>query len=123
MMNDSEGEAGALARLIQLLPDEDVGPLVLRLIELGDIKRIAPHKRFRLAERLTSHDPEASEGLLHSVIDDPDAGQQRPDAMLALAALKRETDEPESKVILGLMATEYPLHPAVELARSRGWIA
>jgi hypothetical protein len=122
VMDDPEGESGALLRIIELLPEEEIGVPICRLSELGELKRFSPLKRVMLAEKVKEHSPEAAACLLESVVEEPAHESQRPEAMLALAALKRE-DAPESaEDVLSRLETEYPLHPAVELARARGWI-
>jgi len=122
MMNDVDGEAGALVRIIDLLPDENLGPPVRRLCELGEVRRYAPVRRVRLAEKVGPHDAEAASHLLESIVDGPSSEPQRPDAMLALAGLWRETKPDGARAILARLEEEYPLHPAVELARTRRWL-
>lgn len=122
MMDDSEGEASALVRIIELLPDEETGLPIRRLAEIREMKRLPPLKRVMLAERVKAHDQDAAQRLLQSVIEEPHAEAQRPDAMLALGGLLRESRPEASADLLVQLQTDYPLHPAVELARARGWI-
>lgn len=122
LMDDAEGESAALVRLVEILPDEDIGAPIRRLAELGELGRLTPVKRVRLAERAQPHDVGASKSLLQSIVDMPEGESQRPDAMLALASLEREADEGRSEAILARLKAEYPLHAATDLARARGWI-
>ncbi|MFI5385082.1 MAG: rhomboid family intramembrane serine protease [Fimbriimonadales bacterium] len=122
LMNDSEGEAGALVRIIDLLPEDDVGVPICRLRDLGELGRLPPLKRIRLAERVRSQDPQTTKLLLESVIDEPASEPQRPEAMLALAGLNRDDNPEAASSMLTRLQSEYPLHPAVELARARGWM-
>jgi len=114
IMNDVDGEAGALVRIVDLLPDDHIAAPISRLGELGQIHRLSPLKRVRLAEKVGQHDL--------SIVDGPNSEPQRPDAMLTLAALERKTSPEEAAAALGQLEREYPLHPAVELARARGWL-
>lgn len=123
MMDDVDGEAGALVRIADLLPEQDMGRPIMRLKDLGELGRIPSVKRVRLAEKLAAYDAEAARCLLESVIDDPESEAQRPDAMLALVGLIRDGGPDEAEPLLSRLQAEYPLHPATELARSRGWIA
>ena len=76
-----------------------------------------------LADRLKGSDPDTARLLLDSVVagdaDDP----QRPDAMLALAALERAQQPQRAEALLCELGEAYPMHPAAELARSRGWLS
>ena len=123
MMNDVDGEAGALIRIIDLLPDENLDAPIMRLAEMGELGRIAAVKRIRLAEKVKSASSESANRLLESVIAEPEAEPQRPEAMLALAGDLRDGSPERAEVLLTQLSDEYPLHPAVELARAKGWIA
>ncbi len=123
LMDDVDGEAGALIRIIELLPDEHLGPPILRLDELDSVGKLPPVRRVKLAAKVASASPEAAKCLLLSIVGGPSDEPQRPDAMLALAGLERDGDSAASAKILAELVAEYPLHPAVELARARGWTA
>ncbi len=56
------------------------------------------------------------------MIDGPE-DPQRPEALLALAGLEREGEPGRAEALLEELRRTYPLHPAAELARRRGWIA
>lgn len=121
LMDDATSEADALARLTELLPDEDLGIPLLRLGELGELSRFSPIQRMRMAERVAPSSPEAARKLYEDVI--ASAESQRPEALLALAALEREQDPGAAVAALARLADEYPLHPSTEIARARGWMA
>jgi len=123
MMDDIDGEAGALGRIIELLPDEDLGAPICRMNDLGELHRFSTLRRVMLAEKARHHNSDAARCLLESVISEPESEPQRPEAMLALANLLQDTESEESKAILERLVAEYPLHPAVEVARARGWIS
>jgi hypothetical protein len=59
---------------------------------------------------------------LKSVIDGPADDAQRPDALLAMIAVEREDHPLKAEDLLAQLIASYPLHPAAELARKRGWV-
>lgn len=121
-MGDADGEAGALVRIIDLLPDDDLGFPIGRLSELGELGRFTPLQRMKLAERAKTKSAAAANSLYDSIISEPATESQRPEAMLEKAALRREESPEEAARILARLQTEYPIHPATELARARGWL-
>ena len=123
MMDDVEGEADALVRIMDLLPDEEIAVPICRLEEVGELKRIPALKRAMLAEKVQDHSPKAARCLLESIIAEPESESQHPSALLALAGLLREESPEESAAILEKLQKEHSLHPAVDIARGRGWIS
>jgi hypothetical protein len=120
-LGDHESERVALLQLMQVLPELEQVDAIRRLGQISGLERLPSLQRTLLAERLKAIRPDVSELLLESVVAGPDTDEQRPDAMLALATLRKESaPEPARKLIDELVAC-YPLHPASELARSRGW--
>lgn len=122
LMDNVDGEVGALLRIIDLLPDQDIARPICRLHDLGQLRRFTPIRRMVLAEKVRESNPEAAQCLLESVIAEPATETQRPEAMLALVSLTRTESPGESEILLGRLIAEYPLHPAVELAKARGWL-
>ncbi len=123
LMNDKTSEADALLKLLELLPDCDLGPPVRRLAELGALKRLPPFRRRSLALTLAGTDETATRLLLESVMAEPVGEAQRPEAMLALAEIQMQESPDDARALLGQLAHEYPLHPTVQLARAKGWIS
>jgi membrane associated rhomboid family serine protease len=123
MMDDQEGESGALVRIIDLLPEESLAAPIGRLAELGELRKIPVLRRAVLAEKVAVHSPQAARHLLESIIADPADESQHPAAMLSLAGLLRKDSPEESQAVLARMQSEYSLHPVVDLARARGWIS
>ncbi len=122
-MGDADVEAAAIMRLVEVTPEINQGPLLRRLGELNHLHLMPALQRTLMAERFKASDPELSEFLLSSVVAEHVDEPQRPDAMLALAGIKRESDPTQSKLILEQLEKTYPLHATVELARVRGWLA
>lgn len=121
LMDDATSEADALVKLTELLPDEELGLPLLRLGELAELGRFSPIQRMRMAERVAPSSPEAARGLYQDVIASEDS--QRPEALLALAALERAHNPDDAQAALARLAQEYPLHPSTEIARARGWMS
>ena len=116
-LGNHDEEAATLVRLFGVEPSPEI---LRRLGDLARLQLLPTMERLKLAERYRSV-PDVSKSLLLSVIEGDDE-VQRPDAMLALAGLERETDEANAATILAKLLDTYPLHPTVELARTRGWI-
>ncbi|MGV3613997.1 MAG: rhomboid family intramembrane serine protease [Fimbriimonas sp.] len=118
MLADRDAEADALLRLLDVLPDDAQPEALRRLAQAGRITRLTPLRRLQLADQ----HPAVARALLKSVVEGPKDEAQRADAILALAALERETHPARCGVLLAELQKDYPLHPAVELARKRGWL-
>lgn len=121
-IEDKDEETDAIVRLIALSPEHAQSSMWTRLAELGELGRFPALQRMMLAERFKETEPALGEALLMSVVSEPVDEPQRPEAMLALAGLKIEDEPQQAERILSQLAATYPLHPAVELARRRGWI-
>lgn len=122
VLDEPVKEQAALLRLIEILPEQQQGPYLTRLCELGKADALPIHRRTTLAEKLKESDPEAAAALLESVVDDPQTLSQKADAMLALASLKLVSDPNRARRIFADLESNYPLHPATELARAKGWL-
>jgi membrane associated rhomboid family serine protease len=121
-LGENEKEAEALFKLLDLMPEEKLAPVLERICSLKEANKIAPHKRLALAERFKNQDPSPSQALLMSVLNDPTCEQQRPDALLALATLLYTSAPDKAKIVSQELATKYPLHPATEIARAKGML-
>lgn len=119
-MGDASGEQSALATLVDVGSEGERVEAVRRLLDLGRACEIPVLRRFKLADALRTEDPETSRRLLQSVLDDPDESR-RPEALLALAEVEREAAPDRCAALLDELERLYPLHPATEVARKRGW--
>ncbi len=119
MLAEHEAEAEVLLRLLDIVPEDGQTEVLRRLAQAGYVTLIPALKRVQLASR----QPDVARALLKSVVEGPVDDPQRPDAILALAAIDREVNEKRSADLLAELQRDYPLHPAVELARKRGWLA
>ncbi len=122
-MDDRELETETLFQLFETAPEGEHNPVLMRLAALGRLNKLPTIQRTMLAERSKSSDPQLCEALLLSVVGEDIEDPQRPEAMLALAGLKWESDNTQAKKIIEQLSKTYPLHAAVELARVRGWMA
>ncbi|MBX7132995.1 MAG: rhomboid family intramembrane serine protease [Fimbriimonadaceae bacterium] len=121
-LGDHQQEAETRLRIVDLSRGM---PLAMAIHQLAkcDPSRFAALpalRRIRDAETLRTLDPEASATLLESIKDGPIDEPQRPDAMLALADLLREAEPERAHDTLVQLGQDYPLHPAVDLARAKG---
>lgn len=121
-LSDTDGEADTLRRVHEVGNDADRNRAWTRLAEIDRLSVLPINDRRRLAERLTEDSPELAERVARSVVDDADDALL-PDALFSLASLIRESNPAESQGLLDRLAAEHPLHPAVDIARKRGWLA
>jgi membrane associated rhomboid family serine protease len=121
LMGDAEMETGGLLELLEVLPESEQPELLARLAELGRLGRLTPLRRSLMADRHRLGHPDLARALFRSVIEEPENEPQRPEALLALAGLELEREEAAARPLLEELMTRYPLHPAAEVARARGW--
>jgi membrane associated rhomboid family serine protease len=121
-MGEHKEEGDALLRLVNVAADSEQPAVLSRLCELGRAHELPALRRTLLAERFKGSHPAVSVMLLESVLNEKGADSHRPDTLLALAGLKMEKHPSQAKVLLHELEQGYPLHPAVELARARGWL-
>lgn len=116
-------EVEALLKLLDALPESEQADPLARLAELEKLATLPSLRRTLLADRFRESDPVTARMLLDSVVAGPDSDPQIPDAMLALASLERDHAPDRAVEILNKLQAKFPLHPTVDLARQRGWIA
>jgi TolA-binding protein len=121
-MDDADGEAKAILRLLDVQLESEHPMLLARLVEIGQAKKISSHRRNALAEKFKESNPSVSRALLRTVLQEPASDSQRPEALLALVALERDREPGRAQALLDELLSSYPLHPCVDLARKRGWV-
>jgi membrane associated rhomboid family serine protease len=121
VLGEDDAESATLLSLFELVSDKDLPKVIDRLDGLGSLSVLPSNRRILLAERLKAAHPATARKLLKSVADGPDDDSQKPEALLSLAAI--EWDAGGSGPWLRELFEKYPLHPAAESARSRGWKA
>jgi membrane associated rhomboid family serine protease len=121
--DDLDGEYQTLMRLLEVLPESEQPEVLDRLCDMHRINGLPPLRRTLLADRFCRDYPVLARALLQSVVDEPIDETQRPEALLALAGLERSEQPEKAESLLKQLQATYPLHPAVDLARKRGWMA
>ena len=115
-------ESDVLILLLRLEPEGERPALLARLLEIGMAGRLPAARRIAFAEGVKGRHPSLARVLLLSVVDAGADDPQRPEALLALAALEREREPARADALLRELTVRYPLHPACDLARKRGWV-
>jgi len=113
-MGDRDLEAGALVRLLDLLPLASQPDVIERLTACGGLDGLSAVQRLKLAESLRASRPDLSKRLAHSIgSGDP----VRPEALLTLATLEEGSDRDG---VIEELQERFALHPATEIARQKG---
>lgn len=120
-LDEAIRETDALLSLFQVAADDQQPNILRRILEVDKADRIPTYRRTLLAERFKETDPAMCIQLLETVIREDDA--QRPEALLALAALEREAHPERAETLLRELREKYPIHPAMDVARKRGWVS
>ena len=119
-LNETDAEAACLLEILEVADERDQKEVLARLDKINRLEKLSSLRRTLLAERYKASEPDLSRLLLLSVIrvmsDD-----QRPDALFALAVLDYGTYPENAKTWLRDLFSNYPMHPAADLARARGW--
>ena len=118
---EGEAEADTLLRLLDITPEDDQPEVLRRICQNGRVSRIPVIRRLQFSDRVCEANPAIARALLMSVVDGEDTDTQRPDAMLALVGLERRENPERASGLLAELLEKFPLHPATELARKRGW--
>lgn len=121
-LGESQAEATTILKLIELSAEAEQPALLARLVEVGHAEMLASSRRTNFAEKYKETHPDVSRALLKSVIEGSPTDSQRPEALLALVGLERESEPARAQVLLSELLRNYPLHPCVDLARKRGWV-
>lgn len=119
-IGDEAEETVTLVELLDVAPAAEKPEILDRLAQIGGLESFSSLQLTHLAEQLKAENPDVSKKLLGEVIGRPEDDAQRPDALLALAGLE-EDGSAEARRWLGELFDRFPLHPACELARVRGW--
>jgi membrane associated rhomboid family serine protease len=119
-LNEPDEEAACILQLMTLNIEGMEEELLLRLDRINRLENIPSLKRTMLADRYKTSLPDLSRLLLLSVIRVMN-DNQRPDALFALACLDCDEFPENAGTWLKDLFANYPLHPASDLARARGW--
>lgn len=117
---EDAAEIDALIRLQALLTDERRCGTLARIWALGGLSLIPSLERQRLADRFAEASPRTARFLLESIMDES-VDAALPDAILYLAAFEKERKPDQFQRLVNRLLGEFPLSPAADLARKRGW--
>ena len=117
---DVDRQGTALLRIIELQDVPDIAALS-RLCAIGKAHLLSAPKRMITADQIKLKDVAVARDLIKSVIKEANAST-RPDALLALAAINWNLNPDLAAPTLAILKQDYPLDPATDLARKRGWI-
>ncbi len=120
-MGDREEEARTLYQLFDVVQDDERPGVVARLARLNSLSGFTFTQLLQQADRNAANEPDLSKTLLLQALQLSD-GRQRPEVLAQLLGLTRESDIPAAKTWAKELEVNYPLHPATELARKRGWM-
>jgi membrane associated rhomboid family serine protease len=121
-LGEGPSEAKTVLQLIDLTSEDERIEAIRRLCKIGRVSALTTLKRLQFADQCRPTAPEVSRALLRSVVEGPADEIQRPDALLALIALERDDHPDRATQLLVELMNAYPIHPAAELARKRGWV-
>ena len=122
-LGEGDAEAETLLRLLDVVGADETPEVLRRLCQVGRVTRLTPLRRLQFADRVAATTPAVTRALLRSVVDGKRDENQRPDAILALASLEWDENPDQAKKLIDELNASYPIHPATDLARKRGWIA
>jgi len=121
-LGEAPAEAGTLLLILDVAPEADRPEVLRRICKLGRVSSLPALKRLQYADQSREAAPDVARALLRSVVEGPPGDAQRPDAILALAALERDVQPERANDLLQELIRTYPIHPAADVARKRGWV-
>lgn len=119
-LGDGGAEAHAIRRLIDRSTSVPEPEDLERLGKLGKLPEYSSFQRSKWAQQLMVSHPDVSDLLLMSIVSGPGTDAAVPDAMLSLATLRLDHNPAGGQKLLQELKEKYPLHPATELARTKG---
>lgn len=120
-MGDREGEIQTIHEAIDITYGEDLGHFVERLRQLNALSTLGSLELLKRSHQVREEQFDCSVEMLKVVAYDRDDGQ-RPEALLELAAVCRDIREDEFRRATTTLTELFPLHPATDVARSRGYL-
>lgn len=121
LLADHHREATAWIRLLDVLPLSEKPLAVQRLEACGGLSQLPPIQRLKLADRVRPESPESAAILLESVVAGPIDAPELPDALLSLADIQRERVPERAQAAVVRLFEQFPMHPAADVARAKGW--
>lgn len=119
MLGDTEHERETLLELIGTGSEDETLLEVKRLAAINGLAALTVRQRVEYANAFLRTSPSLSMALMESVVDTEPA-DRKPDAMVALASMIRDTDPNKCRAIVADLQVRFPLHAATQLAKARG---
>jgi hypothetical protein len=119
-LDEPEEEGACLLKFLEFADEGDKPDALIRLDKISRLNLISSRRRTRLADDYKAELPDLSRLLLLSVVHDL-SDDERPDALYALACLDQDSYPDTAKSWIKELFGTYPLHPAADLARAKGW--
>ena len=116
-MGEHRQEAETLVLLLDVVPLGTQVHVLQEIAEADGLGLIPPVMRLKWTERLDTGQEGLVVQILKSVANDPDSADSAPDAILALVPL---VDDEEAERLLEVLRSRFALHPATEIARTKG---
>lgn len=120
-VGDHDKESEALLAGLDRFEVEDRAQAIERLSELQALSALSVSKRKRMADQLKASHPKAASALLESVVEETRSSPELPDALLLLAEVQKDIDPARAQGHVDEIFRDFPMHPAAEVARTRGW--
>ncbi len=120
-LGESQQAARAFLDAADAAPRPNFAQVADAAVGSGCLNHLPSMKRAHWASRLTNDHAPIAEKLWASIVEGPNDDPQVPDAMLALAELRRGARPQEAKRLADDLIAAYPLHPAAEIARTKDW--
>jgi len=119
MLGDTEHERETLLQLVGTGSEDETLLDLKRLVEINGLSLLSVRQRVEYANTFLATSPSLSMALMESVVDCEPA-DRKPDAMVALASMIRDTDPNKCRAIVAELQIKFPLHAATQLAKARG---
>lgn len=121
-LGDSQKERSAILNILPTLAVEELPQWLNRLGELQGWTGVSIAQKKKMAYDLRTIDSSLSANLWNNIIDDPNAGIQRAEAIYSLVEMIRESDPKTASQLLNRLVKEFDGHETVDWARKKNWL-
>lgn len=122
MQDDLTGEVSVLVSLLDATNPSTRFDALKKIINSGRAHVVPSARRVMLAGQVKASDPNLAVAVLETVVKGPTDDSQRPEAMLALVGMLADSDPVTADQLAQDLGSQYPLHPATQVAKQRRWI-
>ncbi len=120
-MGERDEEVRALFRLFDIAPEDERKEIVRRLVHLQAQDGFTSKQLIQLSDRFALEENDVSLHLLTEALRQA-VERQRPEILVQMIGLMKDRDVSKAEPWIHELRLNYPLHPATELARKRGWM-